>query len=196
MEPRTLETFQEINMKRIIFPLAVVLASLSFGATAQNMKPGLWEVSSKMKTSSGEMERGMAEMQAQMAAMTPEQRKMMEGMMPKQGMAMGAGGPGAMNLKVCITKEMAERNEVGAQEGDCKTTYSPRAGNTMKYSFTCANPPSSGQGEVTFLGPEAYRSKMAMTTTHKGKAEKMDMEGQGKWLGAECGAVKPMVVKK
>ena len=80
MEPWALKTFQEINMKRILFPLAVVLAGLSFGATAQNMKPGLWEVSSKMKTASGEMERGMAEMQAQMAAMTPEQRKMMESM--------------------------------------------------------------------------------------------------------------------
>ena len=61
---------------------------------------------------------------------------------------------------------------------------------------SCANPPSSGQGEVTFLGPEAYRSKMAMTTTHRGKAEKMDMDGQGKWLSAECGAIKPLAAKK
>lgn len=183
-------------MKRIFFPLGMVLAGLSFGAAAQNIKPGLWEVSSKMKSSSGEMEKGMADMQAQMAAMTPEQRKMMEGMMSKQGVAMGAGGPGAMNIKICITKEMAERNEVGSQEGDCKTSFSPRAGNTMKYSFSCANPPSSGQGEVTFLGPEAYRSKMAMTTTHRGKAEKMDMDGQGKWVSADCGSIKPLSVKK
>lgn len=187
-------------MNQQILIVAAMLAGWSFGAGAQTLKPGLWEVSNNMKTSSGEMEKGMAQMQAQMAAMTPEQRKMMEGMMAKQGVGMasgaGAGGPGAMLLKMCITKEMAERNEIGSREGDCKSSYSPRTGNTMKVSFTCANPPSSGQGEFTFLGPEAYRSKMTMTSTRQGKPEKMDMDGQRKWLSADCGSVKPLSAKK
>lgn len=192
-------------MNRLTLMVAAMLAGVSFGATAQTLKPGLWEVSNNMKTSSGEMEKGMAQMQAQMAAMTPEQRKMMEGMMAKQGVGVaagagagaGVGGPGAMLVKMCITKEMAERNEVGGREGDCKSSYSPRTGNTMKYSFTCANPPSSGQGEFTFVGADAYRSKMTMTTTTRGgKPEKMDLDGQGKWRSADCGSIKPLSVKK
>ncbi len=193
-------------MHQLMWLGAALLAGLSFGAGAQTLKPGLWEVSNSMKTSSGEMEKGMAQMQAQMAAMTPEQRKMMEGMMAKQGVGVaagagagagaGVGGPGAMLVKMCITKEMAERNEVGGREGDCKSSYSPRTGNTMKYSFTCANPPSSGQGEFTFVGADAYRSKLTMTSTRGGKPEKMDMDGQGKWLAADCGSIKPLSVKK
>lgn len=187
-------------MHRLMWLGAALLAGLSFGAGAQTLKPGLWEVSNNMKTSSGEMEKGMAQMQAQMAAMTPEQRKMMEGMMAKQGVGIGAGAagaaPGAMLVKMCITREMAERNEIGGREGDCKSNYSPRTGNTMKYGFTCANPPSSGQGEFTFVGAEAYRSKMTTTSTRGGKPEKMDMDGQGKWLAADCGSIKPLSVKK
>ena len=186
-------------MNRLTLIVAALLAGLSCGAGAQTLKPGLWEVSNNMKTSSGEIEKGMAQMQAQMAAMTPEQRKMMDGMMAKQGVGVGApgvGAPGAMTVKMCITKEMAERNEIGGREGDCKSSYSPRTGNTMKYSFTCANPPSSGQGEFSFVGAEAYRSKMTMTTARQGKPEKMDMDGQGKWVSADCGSIKPLSVKK
>ncbi len=185
-------------MKPLVLPAALALAFAASGACAQALKPGLWEVSNKMQSTSGEMEKGMADMQAQMAAMTPEQRKMMQDMMAKQGVAMGSGGPGAMVVKVCITKEMIERNEVVTRggEGDCKSSPSPRVGNTMKVSFTCTNPPSSGEGQVTFLGPEAYQTKMVMNSMNKGKSEKVNMDGQGKWLSGECGAVKPMAAPR
>jgi hypothetical protein len=72
-------------------PVLVVLAACSFAATAsaQSLKAGLWEVSSKMTSASGELEKATAEMQAQMASMPPEQRKMMDEMMAKQGVKMG-----------------------------------------------------------------------------------------------------------
>ena len=107
------------------------LSALPVCAVAQSMKPGLWEISSRMQSGSGQLEQGMAQMQQQMANMPPEQRKMVQDMMAKQGVAMtGAGGT---SVKVCVTKEMAERNEVpAAQSGDCRHTAAPRAGNTMK----------------------------------------------------------------
>jgi hypothetical protein len=91
-----------------------------------------------------------------------------------------------------MTKEMAERNEVPARQGDCKTTQHPRSGNTMKITFSCTNPPSTGEGQVTFAGSDAYTMKMAVNTSVKGKAEKVNMEGSGKWLGADCGTIKPV----
>ena len=171
---------------------AVVLAS---AAGAENLKPGLWEVTHKMQTSGGQMEQGMAEMQQQMASMPPEQRKQMEEMMARQGVRMGQPG-GAMSMKVCMTKEMVERNELPAQQGDCKTTQQSRSGNTMKMAFSCSKPPSSGEGQVTFVSPEAYTTKMVMTSTASGKPQKIDMEGSGKWLGADCGSIKPIALPK
>ena len=174
----------------------IALIAAPFCASAQTMKPGLWEFSNKMQTGSGQMEKDMARMQQEMASMPPEQRKMMQDMMAKQGVGMGAGGPGAMTFKICMTKEMAERNDVASQQGDCKHTNSPRSGNTMKTSFTCTNPPSSGEGTITFLSPEAYTMRMTMNTVMQGKSEKMNMDGSGKWLSADCGAVKPRAMPK
>lgn len=186
----------------LIRPVRVHLAlicmyGLCASASAQSMKPGLWEITQQMKTGSGEMNDKMAAMQQQVAKMPPEQRKMMEDMMAKQGVKMGAAGPGGMSVKTCMTREMVERNHVApTQQGDCTTTPSPRVGNTMKIAFTCTKPPSSGEGEITFSGSDAYNMKMKVNTQMRGKPETMDMESSGKWLGADCGEVKPVALPK
>lgn len=170
------------------------LSTLALAAGAQNIKPGLWEITTRMASASGEMEKAMADMQKQMAQMTPEQRKMMQDMMGKQGMAMGPGGNA---VKVCISKEMAERNEAGGgQPGNCKQTSTPRSGNTMKFSYTCSNPPSSGEGQVTFVSPEAYSMKMNSSHMAGGKNEKMTIDSNGRFLSTDCGAIKPMAMPK
>jgi hypothetical protein len=171
--------------------LAALLAVLASTAGAQNLKPGLWEVTHKMHSSSGQMEHGMAQMQQQMASMPPEQRKMAEEMLARQGVKMGNGGAGGMSETTCKTNEMDEKNELPAQQGDCKTTSQSRSGNTMKFAVACTNPPSTGEGQVVFTSPEAYSMKMVVNTQAQGKPEKMNMEGGGKWLGPDCGNIKP-----
>jgi hypothetical protein len=179
------------------FLLAAVLATGASAAGAQSMKPGLWEITSKMQSGSGQMERQMAQAQERMANLPPDQRKMMEEMMARQGVKMGTAGGGGMTMKVCMTKEMVERSEMPSQQrGDCKTTSQSRSGNTMKMAFACTNPPSSGEGQFTFNGSEGYTMKMAVNTTVQGKPETMNMDASGKWLGADCGDVKPMVPRK
>lgn len=177
------------------FLAAATMAVAPFYAAAQGMKPGLWEMSNKLQSGSGQVEQSMAQMQQQMASMPPEQRKMMQDMMAKQGVSMS--GSGGTSMKVCITKEMAERNDIPAQQsGDCRHASSPRSGNTMKMSFSCTNPPSSGEGTVTFAGSEAFTMKMTVNTAVQGKPEKMNMDGSGKWLSADCGSIKPMAVPR
>jgi hypothetical protein len=184
-------------MSQLRFAIATALAAAVLPASAQSLKPGLWEITNKMQSVSGKTENAMAQMQKQMASMPPEQRRMMEQQMARSGVKMAAGGPaGGMSVRICMTREMAERNEVPAQRGDCKSTAQARTGNTMKMAFACTNPPSSGEGEVTFAGSEAYSSRMTVSTQVDGKPEKMTMEGSGKWLGADCGSVKPLAPQK
>jgi hypothetical protein len=186
--------FQGNRMKPIHLTIAVLALGASATASAQSLKPGLWEITNKMQSSSGQMEQNMSQMQQQMANMPPEQRKMVEEMMAKQGVKMGPGGPGGgITARICMTKEMVERNELPSQRGDCKTTQQARAGNTMKMAFTCTNPPSSGEGQVTYTSPESYAMKMMVNTQVQGKPEKVNMDGTGKWLGSDCGNIKPMV---
>ena len=178
---------------KVHYALAVLAGlAVSSGVHAQNIKPGLWEITHSMKSSSGQMESAQAQMKAQMANMSPEQKKQMQDMMAKHGMQMGAGGPGGMSVKTCMTREMIERNEVPTGKSDCKTTKQEKRGNTMKFTVTCPNPPSTSEGEITYTSAEAYTMKMVVTTQREGKSETMNMDGSGKWLSADCGNIKPM----
>jgi hypothetical protein len=165
----------------------------STAAHAQSTKPGLWEITHKAG-GNAQMDAAMAQAQKQMAALPPDQRKMMEEMMAKQGITMPtASAGGGMGMKICITPEMAARNEMPSQqEGDCQTTIGSRTGNSMKVKFVCTNPPSSGEGTYTFTGDTGYTMDMKFTTTHNGKPETMTLSGGGKWLSANCGNIKPI----
>lgn len=173
-----------------------ILAAAALGACipfacAQELKPGLWESTSETQVSgNGQMQQQMAQAQQQIANMPPEQRKMMEEMMKSRGVTMNVRN-GGMSVRYCLTPEMAARKDIPTQRGDCKATHQPSGPGRMKVAFTCSNPPSSGEGEVTFASPEAYRMKMRVNTSVQGRPEKMNLEASGRWLGADCGDVKP-----
>lgn len=173
---------------------AVAVGALAVGASAQDLKPGLWEIASSMTSPSGELEKAAAEMQAQLADLPPEQRKLMEEMMAKQGVKMGGGSPGGMTVRTCMTREQVARNELPAQQGKCKTRSQPRAGNVVKMSFSCSDPASSGDAVYTFVSPEAFTSQVVVRSSAQGQARTMNMNAKGKWLGADCGNVKPDVM--
>ncbi|MGV3729113.1 DUF3617 domain-containing protein [Hydrogenophaga sp.] len=166
---------------------------MSLTAHAQSIKPGLWEMNQKMG-GNAEMDQAMVQMQKQMAGMSAAQRKQMEDMLAKQGMSMPtAGAGGGMALKVCVTPEMAAKQEMPMQtEGDCTTRITSRSASALKMSFVCKNPPSSGEGTYTFSGDTAYTMKMVMNSTHQGKPQTTTLDGQGKWLASSCGSVKPV----
>jgi hypothetical protein len=171
---------------------AIALLTSSGHAAAQTMKPGLWEITSQMQGGGGEMAGAMAKAQKEMANMPPEQRKMIQDMMAKQGVQMAPGGGSDMRIKVCLTQEMVARNEVATSKGDCTNSYSQRSGNAMTFSFVCTKPPSRGDGTITFSGSDAYNVQMTNTTVVKGKSEKIDMQSNGRWLGQDCGNIKPI----
>jgi hypothetical protein len=177
-----------------------VCATLLLATAAQaqsTTKPGLWEITSKMSSPTNpQMAKQMEEAQKAMANMPSAQRKMMEDMMAKQGvsMNMGAGPGGATVVKVCISPEMASRPPVEQRQG-CTYNFS-QSGNTHNFNFKCSNPPSDGEGQVVMTSADAYDSKMRMNSVHNGKKETIDIVGSGKFLGANCGAIKPMVMPK
>jgi len=174
-----------------LHPIGLTLLLLATAsATAQGTKPGLWEMRNRVG-GNPELDKAMAEMQQQLAAMPPAQRKQMEAMMGQSGMGIGAGG--TITAKVCITPEMAARSELPSQtEGDCTTTVVSRSGNTLKSRLVCKNPPTTGEGTYTFNGDKAFTTKMVMQTVRNGKTETTTLDGQGQWLAANCGSVKPI----
>ena len=171
--------------------LVLLLALFAVGsqgwAADLKIRPGLWEHTFTMKTQSGEMEQAMSQMQSELANMPPEQRKMMEQMMAAQGVGIG---PQGTTVKLCISKEDAARDYVPLNDGDCRQEVIRRTGNTIRFKFNCAgDPPSSGEGEVTFLNQKSYTGKTTINTKVDGKPERMDMTQTGKWLADDCGNI-------
>ena len=181
--------------KRSPFHALAVLAlttATCLPAMSQSIRPGLWSIENKVG-GNPEMEKAMAQMQAQLAAMPPAQRKQMEAMMGKSGVSMASTG--AMAVKVCLTAEMVERQQMPTQtQGDCTSKIDSRTGNTLKISFTCTNPVSSGQGIYTFESDKAYTMKMAIKSQEGGQTRNMTMDAKGQWLSADCGSVKPVTL--
>ena len=185
-----------INSRQSLAALAllVLVASVS-NVHAQVTKAGLWEVTTRLG-GSAEMDKAMVQMQQQMASMPPEQRKQMEAMLAKQGMSM-TNTPSGVLSKMCITKDMVERSQMPVQtQGDCTSTTSNKSSAGMTFKFSCASPPSSGEGQYTFMGDSAYTMKMKINTQQQGKSVVTTMDTSGKWLGTDCGNIKPMVIPK
>ncbi len=84
---------------------ALTLLSLATAlpASAQSMRPGLWEITNQMSSGDNKMQEQMAMVQKQMASMPPDQRKMMEEMMAKHGASMPVMDKDGMHIKACVT---------------------------------------------------------------------------------------------
>lgn len=181
-------------MRHLSVALVIALPGtfVALPAAAQKLAPGLWEHSVTMKTDSGRMEAGMARMQEQLAAMPPEKRKQAEAMMAGQGMGTGAPGAGKpMVVKVCLTPEQAARDEMPQSDGRCKQVSQERSGKTLRFKFACSGErPTTGEGEYTFDSDKAHHGRTVIGTVAQGKPERMEMEHRGRWLAADCGAIK------
>jgi Protein of unknown function (DUF3617) len=171
------------------WPFALLCLSVSAAAQTR-LQPGLWEQTQQMKSGSGQMEAQMAQAQAQMAAMPPEQRKMVEQMMAQRGVGLGSA---PASVRLCLSQAQTEGGEVPRADGRCTHQVSQRSGNRMHYSFQCSgNPPSSGEGDYTINSPTSYTSQMTVKTVVKGQPETIQMTQQGRFISADCGALKPI----
>ena len=169
--------------------LLSALGALPLVAGAEGMKAGLWEMSQKPLLDPAQQAQLDQARQA-LANMPAAQRQQMEQMMRQRGVQMnfGAGGDGTITFKTCISKEQAERQQPPVDEtGRCKHEGS-RSGNTGRSHFVCNDPPAEGNGEFTFDGPGHYTSKLTLQT----QGRTMTVTGEGRWLGADCGGLKPV----
>ncbi len=164
--------------------------AVAASAQAQNVppiKPGLWQV--KMQHE-GAGAPAMPDMGAQLKNMPPEQRKKIEAMMKAQGVDLAGGGPGQM--KICLTKESLDQGSWQGEQGSCKTDVTQRSAKSWKWRSVCTQPKAESEGEATFIDPEHYTVKTTTTTAMQGQTRTIGTTLDSKWLGADCGSIKPV----
>lgn len=160
--------------------LAASLVLAAHAHAAGNMKPGLWEIT----TQSDAMQ--------SMPKIPPEQIERMR----KMGVDVPQLQNGAIVSKVCITPEMAQREQWPRPEQDGKdcTTGAPQTqGNGYTADIVCNGPNVKGKGTVkaSFTGNTSFSSSTSFNGTAGGRPIKDHSVTSGKWLAADCGAVQP-----
>jgi len=179
-------------MKKEIAIGAMLLLPLIAAAgdfTPLGLKPGLWESTVVTKMSGSPMANFSAEqrakMDAAMANMPPDQRAKMEAMM---------GGTGRPTVaKYCMTKEALSRAiDFGANDArrHCQYNVVSSSATKQQANIECASEHGKFIGNMTFeaLSPESGRVTMQMS---QDGGMKMEITVNSRYLGADCGDVKP-----
>jgi hypothetical protein len=152
------------------------------------VKPGLWEARwSALDADGHEI---VPPEQAALSKLSPEARARMADAMRARGVSMPDSNG---TIKVCLSREMFEsgRWQQMASDAGCATNYSTLSGTSWKWHSSCTALKSESDGEAVFSSPESYRTKVTTTATVMGKTNTSTRVVQGKWLGADCGDIKP-----
>lgn len=172
------------------FALAVVVAG---APPVPPVKPGLWETKMTVLDANGQ-EMTPPE-QAAISRLPPEARARMAETMKARGLSM----PDANGVtKTCLSKESFESGawQQMATEMGCTTTYSTQTSSSWKWHTSCPARKSESDGEANFSGAESYRVKLTTTVTMNDKTNTSTRVIQSKWLGADCGDIKPFTPPK
>jgi Protein of unknown function (DUF3617) len=156
-----------------------------------NIKPGLWEV-----TNSPQVIGDMPISEDQLAQMSPEQRARLEAAM-KAGMA---SANKARTYKECMTPEKIARGfDIDKDEGkSCKRKIVSSTATELQLHDECESTERKTVSDVHFQvkGGTQMTGKINVVISSGAKTMTVNSSVQGKWLGADCGAVKDAQLEK
>jgi len=188
-------------MRKLLVVGLAVLAVVNGLAAGFGLKPGLWEsriVKHVMdgRDTTAQTTGALSQMEQNLSRLPPAQRAQMEAMMKEHG-ALTTGTAGT--TKLCISPEMAARDKpVIDPEGRCQPGKVERSGNHMTFEFNCNTNGTltSGKGESTASG-DVISTRVDVTTQRgKGETHKVHSESEMKFLGSDCGDIKPIQLPK
>lgn len=167
-------------MRKLAVPLLLCPLLSAPAWAADQMKPGLWEMTMK------------SDAMKNMPKIPPEQMEQMR----KMGIDVPLIQDGAMVSRVCVTKQMAENAQMPGMdqsEMGCESKNYQRSGNSYSVDIVCNGATMKGTGKVkgSFTGNESYTSTYDFKGTMHGQPVTQHHESSGKWLAANCGNVKP-----
>ena len=165
-----------------IAALAVARAELP----AFNVNPGLWQV-----TTSGTASGAPSIPAEALAQLTPEQRVQVEAAM-KGAMARVAA---PRTMRSCITAEQLRRNPDFTRGGkSCQQSVVTRTATDIELRETCSGADTGAVSATVHLTARDRQTVVGttlVTQNNGGKPLTIRQQISGKWLGPDCGAVKP-----
>ena len=172
---------------RLCCALAAALLPAWTLAQTPPIKSGLWEVQSE-GSAGGQKASSPAD---RLQGLSPAARAQVEAMMKQKGVALGAAG----TSRICFTKDSMDPARWG-NAANCKTDYGARNSSSWKWHSVCTQPEMTIDGEAVFASPESYRVDSTTTRKVGGETRTSQRSVQARWLGADCGDLKPFDPKR
>ncbi|MCQ4322185.1 DUF3617 domain-containing protein [Stutzerimonas stutzeri] len=172
-------------MKHIVRLSAAALLLAALAVQAEEMLPGLWEFASDDIEVDGMQMPGVEEMVEQMKNLPPDERGVMEEMLAAQGVQLGARG-----MRICLSEAQVKSRKLPFQdEPGCSQEITEQTDSLWAFTFQC--PDAKGKGETRLISEREVASMIEsdyQVGTQQGSSR---MQSHGKWLSADCGALKP-----
>jgi hypothetical protein len=177
----------------------MVLSAAALVSAAQNsplpVKPGLWEMSVTTARISGLP----PEAEARIAALPPAQQAQVRAMMSGRGP--GGGKPIVSTTKACLTGQTSLDsllNQTQQSSGmQCSFTNRQQTAKGASFDISCTGQMGTAKGHSEFHAIDdehmSGSTHLTMTGSANGTATSMTMDttSTGKFVAADCGAVKP-----
>ena len=182
-------------MKTPLIALCAALAACAVHAQGANkLKPGLWETRTLKMTANGQdmlpmMKAAQEHVRNAMASMPPDQRKQMQA-------SMDVNGDPAVQ-RMCVSAEMAKSDEAmlpkQSEMPGCDKPKIEHSGNRTTFEVSCKvnGGATVTKGESVADGDQ-ISTKAEVVTTAGGVKQTMVTEAQMKFLGSNCGDLKPL----
>jgi len=161
-----------------------------------DIKPGLWENTTTSQISGLSMPTNMPQLTPdQLAKMPPDARARVEAMMKG-----GPGAPQTNTTKACITREQLSKPLMGYQDNSCVVKLAGSSSSTQQIHMECTrgNTKTAGDLNLDRVDSEHVKGDMLMKSTgdsstkgSMGQNMTIKLSFSNKWLGADCGDVKP-----
>jgi hypothetical protein len=182
-------------MWKLLVPALTLLPASLGPAVAQtpDVKLGLWKVSTTRSTAGMPQAPAMPQIPPEvLAKMPPAQRAQIEAAMKgSQGLQSG----GTRTKQVCVTRESLQRGLAFGAESrpSCQRTVNTRSRTTWELREVCTE--RGGQQTVhvryELPTPDTMNGTVEVVMNDSGRQMTMKQDMRGRWLGANCGNVKP-----
>jgi len=174
------------GMKMLGLAAGLIAGAATLAAAASlDVATGLWEVTSQGETS------GMPPIPpGALANMTPEQQQKMKAAMAE---AIGRSGKPTVT-RACITQQQLDRglHFSPREQPNCKQTTLNTTARTMDAHMICTGEQrATGNLHVEATDRHAITGNFDFVSTDGTNTITMKRTLQGKWLGSDCGKVKP-----
>ena len=174
-------------MHKFLSAISLVLPMLASTANAAeiSLRPGLWEIATT------------SDLLLLVPHIPADQMQSIKDLATEYGLEIPPIENGAAISKACITQTMANQKSppiFGDNQLGCTTKNSTRTGNNYKMDFACDSADLKGNGtaEGSITSPESFTAKTKFSGTAQGNVVNEQADISGKWVGASCGAVKPL----